>query len=827
MEYLDFDITIKPTDGSDYEVSVRSPGGQRDFPMHFPFDDQALRAQLEALEVALLRSRAKSRRVVSREEQTVEGFGRALFGALIGKVSDLYKLSHQQAGEDKGLRVVLHINDPRLAAVPWEFLYDPEQREYVCLSRHTPIVRYPDQASPVNPISVRPPLRILGMAVSPKGLPRLDLEREKKRMEDAVRPLARLVELKWLQGQTSQDLQNAISSGTWHVFHFIGHGEYSEETDEGCVILADEEGRPERLNALNLARVLQHKPLKMVVLNACEGARGGGKDALSSTASPLLLRGVQAVLAMQYEIGDDAAIEFSRAFYGAICRGVPIEEALAEARISIAIGNSVEWGTPVLHLRAESGRLFDINLGGERLAAMLTQARAHIAEGDWASAIANLQVIVAADPANAAAAAELERASARQQLDLLYEEGRSRFEAGRVKSALKLLQQVQAKEGNYRDTEELLRRAEEKLNERRAAMLLRKAEDCINLGQLDGAAENLTAALELRPGHEAVSARLDFVRKRQEVAALYESGVRHRAAGRTPEALGDLRRAQLIDPGYKDLSAVVAAMDAEEARRIRGRIKAFLNWFVAARRRVQVATVAAFALALVATVYGGILLKRYIWPPLYTRPFSDPFTATADNRPDTSVWDYPRGLWTLEPGRDGVRNRALQVTKTGNGFVKGKVFGDFNAEFSVQYKSGTRAAWLLRAWPDGSGGYYGYYFELVKTDDRFILKSEVRRRFFGSMPLDSGQLVGIKEYGAQPDDNILVKVEAKGNKFSYDFSLQSTDPYDERPDTNGGFPIHVEDENSYYSEGLFGLAGTDDESQVLYESVSVIPTAPR
>jgi hypothetical protein len=139
LEYLDFDITIKPTDESDYEVSVRSPGGQRDFPMHFPFDDQALRAQLEALEVALLRSRVKSRRVVSREEQTVEGFGRALFEALIGKVSDLYKLSRQRAGEDKGLRVVLHINDPRLAAVPWEFLYDPEQREYVCLSRHTPL----------------------------------------------------------------------------------------------------------------------------------------------------------------------------------------------------------------------------------------------------------------------------------------------------------------------------------------------------------------------------------------------------------------------------------------------------------------------------------------------------------------------------------------------------------------------------------------------------------------------------------------------------------------------------------------------------------------
>ena len=830
LEYLDFDITIKPTDGSDYEVSVRSPGGQSDFPMHFPFDDQTLRAQLEALEVALLRSRVKSRRVVSREEQTVEGFGRALFAALIGKVSDLYKLSQQRAGEDKGLRVVLHINDPRLAAVPWEFLYDPEQREYVCLSRHTPIVRYPDQAAPVNPISVRPPLRILGMAVSPKGLPKLDLQREKKRMEDAVRPLAGLVELKWLQGQTSQDLQNAISAGPWHVFHFIGHGEYSAETDEGCVILADEEGGPERLNALNLARVLQHRPLKMVVLNACEGAKGGGKDMLSSTASPLLLKGVQAVLAMQYEISDDAAVEFSRSFYGALCRGVPIEEALSEARISIAIGNSVEWGTPVLHLRAESGRLFDINLGGERLTTMLTQARAHLAEGDWASAIAHLQVIAAADPSNATAAAELERASARQQLDLLYENGKARFEAGRFKSAQRLFQQVRAKEGNYRDTEELLRRVEEKLNERRATLLLRKAEDCINLGQLDGAAENLTAALELRPDHEAVSARLEFVRKRQELAACYESGVRHRAEGRTVEALASFRQAQLIDPGYKDLSTIVAEMEAVEARRFSGRLKAFRTWFVAARRRVQVAMVAAFALVLGASVYGGILLKRYVWPSPYMRAFPEPFMKTTDGSPDAKIWTYPSHHWSIVPGRDNdPDDMALLVTGTGTGIAHGKVFGDFEAEFTVQHLSGTRAAWMLRAWPDWRGGYCGYYFELIKESDNLVLKSETRRCFLGTVSLDTGQpdsqTIGIKTYGQRPDDNIYVKVTAHGNKFSYRFSLQSTNSTDQRVDTQDEYPLELVDDNNYFTSGLFGLVGVSDDSRILYEYLLITPLA--
>ena len=35
-----------------------------------------------------------------------------------------------------------------------------------------------------------------------------------------------LVELTWLDGATSEDLQNAMRRSEWHVFHFIGHGGY-------------------------------------------------------------------------------------------------------------------------------------------------------------------------------------------------------------------------------------------------------------------------------------------------------------------------------------------------------------------------------------------------------------------------------------------------------------------------------------------------------------------------------------------------------------------------------------------------------------------------
>jgi hypothetical protein len=65
---------------------------------------------------------------------------------------------------------------------------------------------------------------------------------------------------------------------------------------------------------------------------------------------------------MQYEISSLAAIEFSRSLYE-IADGMPVDAAVAEARraVSVSARNSVEWGTPVLHMRSPDGVLFSID----------------------------------------------------------------------------------------------------------------------------------------------------------------------------------------------------------------------------------------------------------------------------------------------------------------------------------------------------------------------------------------------------------------------------------------------------------------------------------
>ncbi len=90
-------------------------------------------------------------------------------------------------------------------------------------------------------------------------------------MTEALKELqdSGLVELEWLEGQTWRHLQREMLGGPWHVFHFVGHGGFDEDIDEGAMALCDEEGREFRIRAAHLARLLaQHRSLRLVFLNS-------------------------------------------------------------------------------------------------------------------------------------------------------------------------------------------------------------------------------------------------------------------------------------------------------------------------------------------------------------------------------------------------------------------------------------------------------------------------------------------------------------------------------------------------------------------------------
>ena len=97
--------------------------------------------------------------------------------------------------------------------------------------------------------------------------------------------------------------------------------------------------------------------LRLVVLNCCDSARGS-----SSLAKRLVLSGIPAVIAMQFPISDQAAVELSSAFYSALANGEPVDGAVTHARIRIQNRSNIEWGIPVLYMRTPDGRIFEKRL---------------------------------------------------------------------------------------------------------------------------------------------------------------------------------------------------------------------------------------------------------------------------------------------------------------------------------------------------------------------------------------------------------------------------------------------------------------------------------
>lgn len=369
-KYLDIDITIASQSDNRYIITVRSQAGEANSIVAFPFTATELESNLLKTENAILSSATEGGSSSVREEAAVQVFGEKLFGFLLdGELRSFYYESQRLASfEGKRTRIKLSVLAPELATVPWEFLYDPRRRDYICLDPQTSLIRYTELPLTSQQLQVTPPLRILGIAVSPSDLQPVDVDLKKTALELALHNLQMqgLVELTWLSGNTWRDLQRSMRSLTesWHILHFIGRGGFDEHRNEGTVFLADEKGHAAPLYATQLARVLaRHRnTLRLVLLNVCEIEHSGRQDLFSSIASTLVVSGIPAVLTMQYEITDEAAIDFSRTFYESLVDNLPVDTALAEARNAMTLENSysLEWGIPVLYMRASDGALFDI-----------------------------------------------------------------------------------------------------------------------------------------------------------------------------------------------------------------------------------------------------------------------------------------------------------------------------------------------------------------------------------------------------------------------------------------------------------------------------------
>ncbi|MFN8499858.1 MAG: CHAT domain-containing protein [Anaerolineae bacterium] len=362
--YVDFELAVEVA-ASGYVVSVLSPGWQASAPTQIALTDGPIGDGVQALR------RAQYDTTIAKK------LGSQLLASLLqGDVRDAYFATLGGAESQKTrIRLRLRLRAPELKALPWEYLYDTRRDNFLAVRSDVVISRYLEVFQGIDTASPPAALRILVLLSGPTGPAVLDIAGEQKRIEDALAPLVKdgRIVVEFETNPTAANIRARLRRNVYHVIHYSGHAYYATESklvlnqsvtkDTGYIVLPNDDGVARLLDEASFAQFFVGNPsIRLIILNACQGAQTSLTEYLSGLGDKLVqTAGIPAVIAMQFPIADMAAKQFAQEFYASLTDGLPIDAAVAQARLALFQDRGADdraWGTPVLFMRSADGRLF-------------------------------------------------------------------------------------------------------------------------------------------------------------------------------------------------------------------------------------------------------------------------------------------------------------------------------------------------------------------------------------------------------------------------------------------------------------------------------------
>lgn len=220
-----------------------------------------------------------------------------------------------------------------------------------------------DTGIPADRIPSRDRLRILVVVAQPLGLAHLSVDEEITRVKSGFQELiaAGLAEVEVLLDATPALLHQTLEvSRPYDILHFIGHGEFNEQTGTGCLVFENENQGIQTVDSQILQQIVCRRGVRLMFLNACETGKGGRADFNRGVAPALVAAGVPVVVANQFSVLDVSATAFARHFYWALAQGRSIGDAAREARVAVNYsisGEAIDWAVPVVFARNPADRL--------------------------------------------------------------------------------------------------------------------------------------------------------------------------------------------------------------------------------------------------------------------------------------------------------------------------------------------------------------------------------------------------------------------------------------------------------------------------------------
>lgn len=333
----------------------------------------------------------------------VSGYGQYLYERLFtGWISQAFDMARGIARERSNgrLRVRLWIDseEPQLQALKWERLYHYHNEQFLPISvcAATAFSRYTGLGIAESRAIARRPLQMLVAISNPgdliaasDGLAPVRVNEEVSSLLDVLGALPRQqqIRLSLLMGHGGEEqLTDAVQDrladlncdvftqattldrigrllATADIFHFIGHGQFSERRGTSALLLEDESGHGEWVGdeALISTFAASARLPHLIFLASCESARRAENHPYVGLAARLVRAGVPAVVAMQETVTMPGAKQLARDFYEQLLQHGVVDRALNAARGRLyndRPGEEGDWSTPVLFMRLRTGRLF-------------------------------------------------------------------------------------------------------------------------------------------------------------------------------------------------------------------------------------------------------------------------------------------------------------------------------------------------------------------------------------------------------------------------------------------------------------------------------------
>jgi len=266
-------------------------------------------------------------------------YGTRLYEALFPAQS----LAHRVLATQPERILLVPVGDA-LDAIAWEYLHGPDGF-LVCdcqFARGLPVEQRMD--APLLDQN----LHIVAIPSQPldHDVPALDIDGEWLRLKESVQSVAAAMALERVRPPTLEQARLLLANQRNRVLHFMGHG--GQDAQGALLCFEQENGALDAVTARQLVQRVRGTVF-LVTLNACISATPGATP-FSNLAAALARQRVPYALGMRFSIPDDDARTFARAFYSELARGVSVEEALFQARLTLA-NSPRPWvvGVPVLY----------------------------------------------------------------------------------------------------------------------------------------------------------------------------------------------------------------------------------------------------------------------------------------------------------------------------------------------------------------------------------------------------------------------------------------------------------------------------------------------